>query len=81
MELRTIPVGNTAHMPNSRACEDFKEDRYDTGYGHIVMVSWDSDDWPDWFKDIGSWALEKGYDWVWFDRDALVVDGLKTYDW
>lgn len=79
VEIATIPVISTGHLPSNAALDEI--DVYRATYEHGWFV-WMDDDIPDpWFVTIREWAKKCGFKWVRFDRDAQFVDELPKFDW
>lgn len=87
--VMTIPVISTVHMPKSYALDMLPNSRRaltpeggflllydDPAPGEIVSDAWT--------VPIGRWLHKEfgwQHDWVRFDCDADVIEGLPVYDW
>ena len=92
MEIRSIPVISTAHMPGQDCWDPLRPTIVveDVEYGHLVYVrpiktcdygSLVCAELLEWLLTIAKWADTHGVDWVWFDCDAATVPELPTYEW
>lgn len=50
-------------------------------YAHKENLGSDDDAIPDDLFAAMTWARNQGFEYLLFDRDADIVEGLATYDW
>ena len=80
IEIMTIPVISTAHLPSDTAVADLGILHAAYDYGYFVWMDPDND--TAWFVKIREWSLEHTMGgWVRFDCDADPVPELTTYNW
>lgn len=78
-----VAVISTAHHPQGwRATpQDYFFETGDEADGVIVYIADLIKEDPAWLRDLAVPLLAGGYEWVRFDRDAEVVEGLPTLKW
>ena len=80
IEIMTVPVISTAHLPSSTAVEDLGVIHAKYAYGYFVWM--DESEHEHWYATIREWAeAHAPYGWVRFDCDADPVPELTTYNW
>lgn len=83
MHHNIIPTISTAHLPYSSVLLDLKADTKvcvahypEGGFVYVADIEGRA-----WLAPIVEWAQRNAYQWVQFDRDGDVYDGLPVYDW
>jgi len=84
--IMTVPVLNTEHLPSA---DPFDDEWFVaiTRDGFFVYCGDDPQDWEDapWFQKILEWVqskpLDRDVEWVRFDPDGDLIEGLPRYEW
>jgi hypothetical protein len=79
-----VPVISTRHMPNAYALAHLMHTKYlcdlhhEEGGGFLEVPP--IEECATWLKPIAKWAKSNVFDWIMFDDEGDVVDGLEVFD-
>lgn len=82
IEVMSVPVLSTAHLPGEDAVQDAPDCATYEG-GWFVRLCEKEIGEPAWLDPVRLWArrIVPAAQWVRFDRDADIIFGLEVYKW